>query len=177
MKPLNVILLILACFCFAFYPQNANGEYHISNSVIGNGGIVQTGAKHSIIGTVGQPVEGISTCISYNTCFGYWYIDNRGFVPILVDDISYPDSFRLLGNYPNPFNPSTNIQFELPEESHVRFDIYSISGQKVITLMDSQLGAGSHVVKWEPDGLSAGLYVYSLRTGNKSETGKMLYLK
>ena len=82
-----------------------------------------------------------------------------------------------MGNYPNPFNPSTNIQFELPEQSYDRLNVYSISGQRVQTLLDRPVTGGSHMVKWEPDGLSAGLYLYLLEAGNKQLMGKMLYLK
>ncbi|MFC1551200.1 endonuclease/exonuclease/phosphatase family protein [Candidatus Latescibacterota bacterium] len=88
-----------------------------------------------------------------------------------------PFEFKLNGNYPNPFNPLTNIQFELPEKSHVQLNVFSISGQHVQTLLDSPVYGGDHLVKWEPDGLSAGIYLYSLEANNKVQMGKMLYLK
>ena len=94
-----------------------------------------------------------------------------------IEDKLLQEQFTLLGNYPNPFNPSTNIHFEIPMGCHVRLSIYSISGHRVQTLLDRVVSGGSHVVKWEPDGLSAGLYLYSLEAGNKRLMGKMLYLK
>ena len=94
-----------------------------------------------------------------------------------VEDKLIQEQFTLLGNYPNPFNPSTNIQFEIPEKSHVRLSVYSITGQSVISLIDWTVAEGRHIIKWEPVGLSAGLYLYSLEAGKKKLMGKMLYLK
>jgi hypothetical protein len=86
------------------------------------------------------------------------------------------------GNYPNPFNPTTVISFHLPEASHVILDIYSIAGQRVITLTDDHYSAGDHSMAWDGRGSSgqhvaSGVYFCRIRTGTVTVTRKMLLLR
>ena len=91
-----------------------------------------------------------------------------------------PD-FRLGQNYPNPFNPHTRIEFKLPAAGHVNLTIYNVLGQRVTTLINKNLNAGSHRVTW--DGRNAkglpvgsGVYCYQLKAGNLIVSKKMLKL-
>ena len=89
-----------------------------------------------------------------------------------------PDGFGLL-NYPNPFNPSTIIAFDLPDASPVELSIYNIIGSKVRTIRLGHLQAGNYSVSWdglsdEGTGVSAGVYVCQLATPARSVTRKML---
>ena len=91
-------------------------------------------------------------------------------------------SFQLYNNYPNPFNSSTVIRFELPENSSVRLDIYSTTGQHVKTLCNRIYTPGSWQLQW--DGLdqdqqtvASGVYIYKLTTDYGSESKKMLFVK
>jgi hypothetical protein len=88
-----------------------------------------------------------------------------------------PDKFALNQNYPNPFNPSTEISFGLPVASHVDLTIYNVLGQKVETLVDREMEAGSHTVTWNADKVSSGVYFYRITTKDFTETKKMLMLK
>lgn len=82
-----------------------------------------------------------------------------------------PGSVTLLQNYPNPFNPSTNISFELPESRQVSLVVYSITGQRIATLLSNKtLSAGRHTVQFDATGLASGMYLYSLKLGE----GKVL---
>ena len=101
---------------------------------------------------------------------------------------SPPREITLLGNYPNPFNPTTTIRFDLPEASRVKLVIYNILGQKVITLQDQICSAGYKSVRWDgrTTGMSevaSGLYFYRLEvkglsTGkNFNKVKKMMMLK
>jgi N-acetylmuramoyl-L-alanine amidase len=72
-----------------------------------------------------------------------------------------PGSYRLAQNYPNPFNPSTTIRYSLPEESHVKIEIYNMLGQKVTTLVDEMQDQGTFEVTWTPV-VSSGMYFYRL---------------
>ena len=79
-----------------------------------------------------------------------------------------PTSFTLLQNYPNPGNPSTTITFTLPRTAHVTLEIYNLLGQRVRTLVDGAIDAGSHTVVWDGrdelgSSLSSGVYLYRLR--------------
>ncbi len=88
-----------------------------------------------------------------------------------------PSEFTLKQNYPNPFNPSTNIEYDLPVRSFVQLDVYNILGVKVATLVNSMTGAGKHVVTFNPDNLSSGLYIYQLKTDKLTLSRKMLFMK
>ena len=95
---------------------------------------------------------------------------------------SLPVEFSLKQNYPNPFNPVTNIQFDLPEQSLVKLSIYNLLGQEVVSLVNNQLNAGSHLIQWNGQDaqgvqVSTGLYIYSIQAGNFTDQKKMLMLQ
>ncbi len=89
---------------------------------------------------------------------------------------------RLDGNYPNPFNPVTNISFSIAEEADVKLEVFNSRGQRVITLVDDALQAGHHNVVWHGKNsmnreVGSGMYFYRLQKGDWSETEKMLLIK
>lgn len=89
-----------------------------------------------------------------------------------------PDKYLLYNNYPNPFNPSTVIAFELPSDFlNVNLTVYDISGKEVEVLLNQQMQAGSYSVEFSATDLSAGVYLYKLEAGNYSETKRMILLK
>lgn len=88
-----------------------------------------------------------------------------------------PDSFSLSQNYPNPFNPRTTIEYNLAESSVIQIRIYNTSGQLVQTLYDGLQTQGNHSIQWAPNGLSSGVYFYSLKVGDKTEIRKATLLK
>jgi hypothetical protein len=80
-------------------------------------------------------------------------------------------------NYPNPFNPETNIVFELASGSNVLIEIYNIKGQKVTTLINETFETGSHKVIWNAVGQSSGIYLLRFITAETSEMKKLILLK
>ncbi len=89
-----------------------------------------------------------------------------------------PDGFSLKQNFPNPFNPSTSIQFNLPTSSLVTLKVYDVTGKEVATLVNSQrLAAGSFQYDFNASNLSSGMYFYTLSTDNFRETKKMMLIK
>lgn len=88
-----------------------------------------------------------------------------------------PFDFAVVGNYPNPFNTSTLISYELPITSHVTLEIYNLFGQKVSTLVDGQQEAGCKSVTWDASEVSSGLYFYKLSAGDFTETRRMMLIK
>lgn len=93
-----------------------------------------------------------------------------------------PTVYSLEQNFPNPFNPSTNIKFALPKSGHVALDIYNILGQKVTTLLNRELPAGYHTVAWdgadtEGRPVASGIYFYKIMSGNFAQNRKMVLLK
>jgi hypothetical protein len=91
--------------------------------------------------------------------------------------INAPDDFSLSQNYPNPFNPSTAIVFQLPKESFVTLKVYNILGVEIATLVNEQKPAGVHKINFDASGLTSGLYIYKISSGNFEQTRKMLLLK
>jgi hypothetical protein len=90
-----------------------------------------------------------------------------------------PGSFALHPAYPNPFNPSTTISFDIPDatDRNISLHIYDITGKLVETLVNKVLPSGSHTVTWDPKNLSSGLYIVQLKVGNKAFNQKLTFLK
>jgi len=93
-----------------------------------------------------------------------------------------PEELTLSNNYPNPFNPITTIRFGLPKDSKVTLTIYSLTGERVVTLVDERLSAGYHQVQWDGTNASgtpvaSGVYVYELKTGQQRLVKKMLLVR
>jgi len=89
---------------------------------------------------------------------------------------------RILGNYPNPFNPTTTIRYTLSGESRVTLNVYNMLGQVVTTLVDAQQGSGYHEAVWDGRNnsgasVSTGMYIYRLTAGDFSETRRILLAK
>ena len=80
-------------------------------------------------------------------------------------------------NYPNPFDPSTNINFTLPSPEFVTLKIYDILGKEVTTLVNEELNAGNYTKTWNANNLSSGVYFYKLNAGKFSETKKILLVR
>ena len=100
-----------------------------------------------------------------------------------IDDYpAIPSSFSLSQNFPNPFNPKTDISFGLPNTDNVTLKVYDIMGRCVKTLVDERLEAGAHTVIWDgttDDGsaVTSGVYFYKLSQGDNVITKKMMMLK
>ncbi len=98
-----------------------------------------------------------------------------------IDRVVIPEGYAL-GNYPNPFNPTTTISFRIPEAQSVQLVIYNQLGQYVTTLVDQSLNAGEYQVVWhglneKGRPVSSGLYFYRMIAGPEQMVGKMTYLK
>ena len=93
-----------------------------------------------------------------------------------------PEEFGLAQNYPNPFNPVTNIQYMLPKTSDVEMIIYDLRGNAIRTLVSGTQSAGYKTVVWDAKDdagipVSAGMYIYQLRSGSYLAIQKMVLLK
>jgi hypothetical protein len=86
-------------------------------------------------------------------------------------------SFQLFANYPNPFNPSTTIEFDLPKTSEVTLKIFNTLGEEVATLVSDRLSAGSYSYEWDASQLASGVYLYRLEAGRYVETKKMILMR
>lgn len=102
------------------------------------------------------------------------------------DGSDLPKEFSLSQNYPNPFNPSTKIKYAVPvidnnnpssQNNHVTLKVFDLLGREVAVLVNEQKPAGIHEVEFRADNLSSGLFFYTLKAGNFTETKKMILLR
>ena len=99
-----------------------------------------------------------------------------------VEDSTIPSDFALHGNYPNPFNPATQIRFDLPNKNDVNIIIYNMLGHKVKVFSMPNIPAGTHTITWNATNqsgqpLSAGVYLYQMISEDFVQTRKMILLK
>lgn len=88
-----------------------------------------------------------------------------------------PGSFRFDGNFPNPFNNSTEFRFALNRSQHVELTLYNSTGQQVTTVLDQDMNAGEHSAYFDASGLTTGLYFARMTAGNQTQTHKLVLLK
>jgi len=97
-------------------------------------------------------------------------------------EIGSPQAFYLSQNFPNPFNPATQIDFSLATDSKVTLNVYSLLGEKVATIVNSNLTAGVHQVNFDAANLNNGVYFYRIEANGNDGTNftnvkKMILLK
>lgn len=114
--------------------------------------------------------DGGSAAWSANT-FGDWLLG-----PMVTAE-SLPADSRLISAYPNPFNPTTAISYQLQASSFVNLSVYDIAGRKVAELVNGWRDAGSHEVAFDGSNLASGIYVYRLNTAGFTASGKMVLIK
>ena len=104
---------------------------------------------------------------------------NPGHFPIGVikSDLSTPTKFELRQNFPNPFNPTTIIRYEVPSSGKVFLTIYNIHGEKIDRPVSEEQLAGIYQITWNASNVSSGIYFYRLQAGDFVQTRKMVFLK
>jgi hypothetical protein len=88
-----------------------------------------------------------------------------------------PDKIMLYGNYPNPFNPVTNIRIDLPKSSEVKLQLYNIEGKLIDNLVNGFLQAGVYVIPYDASSIPSGVYFYKLTAESYSQTRRMVLVK
>ncbi len=105
-----------------------------------------------------------------------------GGVVSVEDEVQTPQTTVLHANYPNPFNPTTTLSYELDRTSDVELAIYDMMGRRIRTLVSANQAAGAYNVQWDGtnvqgEQLASGVYLYQLRAGDRVETRKMMLIK
>ncbi len=98
-------------------------------------------------------------------------------IDVILSTNEKPFRFKLNKNYPNPFNPTTTIMYQLPMADRVELTVYNMLGQKVRTLVKAPQEAGSHTAVFNASGLASGLYFYKLKTDRFIKIRKMILLQ
>ncbi|HVO75385.1 MAG TPA: T9SS type A sorting domain-containing protein [Ignavibacteriaceae bacterium] len=89
----------------------------------------------------------------------------------------FPNKFELSDNYPNPFNPSTQISYTIPVSEKVKLSVYNLLGNQIAVLVNERKNSGTHTVRFNAADLPSGMYVYKLECAGNVTTKKMLLLK
>jgi hypothetical protein len=116
----------------------------------------------------GTPIEG-SDCVIIKA-------KNLG-KELTVSSSDVPEEYALFENFPNPFNPSTTIQFAVPEQSFVKLEVYNSLGERVTTLVAETLAAGIYSFNWNAINLPSGVYIYSIQSKDFFKSKKMILMK
>jgi len=98
---------------------------------------------------------------------------------VTIDDNIHgiPNEFSLAQNFPNPFNPTTMISYQLPKSTFVNLSIYNVNGQLIETLVNKQQQAGYYSVSWNASRFCSGVYIYKIETEDFSDAKKCLIVK
>jgi hypothetical protein len=104
--------------------------------------------------------------------------DHSQYSPVVFIDNIIPENYSVLQNFPNPFNPSTIIKYQIPQNSFVSLKVYNSLGQETATLVNGMVNAGSYEVQLNASNLSSGVYYYVIKAGNNFvQTKKMILMK
>ena len=136
---------------------------------------------------VKRPTQSFCFLVDSLALTDYYWDDTKGVTYSCISGAasaakSTPAEFTISQNYPNHFNPVTQFSVNLMSETHVSLAIYNVAGQKVRTLVDGPLPAGSHSITWDStndmgEAISGGVYFYRVVAGDEVVTKKMLLLK
>lgn len=107
----------------------------------------------------------------------YTFRTQDGEATSINDEVNTPYEFALKTNYPNPFNPTTEIEFSIAKSANVTLEVFNIQGQHVATLVNENRSAGIHNVSFDASALSSGIYIYRLQSGSYVEINKMTLIK
>jgi len=165
---------------------NFYGMYHMYVYDI-NGSLIWNGSYDDQVDTLSIPVK--IAADEYDN----FYITGRSYgigvwarfltlkyskITNIVNTVSnFPNEFKLHNNYPNPFNPTTNLEFGISELGFVTLKVYDVSGKEVMTLVNEQKAPGYYTVSFNGANLSSGIYFYSIKAGDFVSTKKMTLLK
>ena len=109
---------------------------------------------------------------------GNWILkQSEEITGIVVSTESIPEKFTLFQNFPNPFNSTTMINYQLPVTSNVKISIYNLIGQKVATLVNERKIVGYHRVEWDASGFASGIYYYRIVAGDFQDVKNMILIK
>ncbi|MCB0728333.1 MAG: T9SS type A sorting domain-containing protein [Ignavibacteriae bacterium] len=123
--------------------------------------------------------------VTYKNGFLFAGVDRLGIWKRQVDNFTsaenissvIPTEFILEQNFPNPFNPSTNIRFTVPETGFISLKVYDILGKEISTLVNNKVSAGTHEVQFDAASLTSGVYFYKLQSDEFSEIKKMTLIR
>jgi hypothetical protein len=118
-----------------------------------------------------------SMMIPAYTALCYSNIPDSVLLDVKPANAGLPAEFALKQNFPNPFNPTTTIEFTLKESGWTSLKVYDVLGREIETLVNAPLQAGSYTARFDASRLASGVYVYRLTSGSFRETRKMVFAR
>jgi hypothetical protein len=170
LRPVLTALLTVLLFAVP-----AAAQYQITESVIGSGGTNAAGGGYQMLGTIGQPVIGVTEGPSHRNEIGFWYMPGWILTGVAEDELPLRTYFGQ--NFPNPFNPVTTIGYSLATPARVTIKVYDVSGREVRTLVDTDMEPGRYQETLDAAGLAGGVYFARMTAGDYTETKKLVLLK
>jgi hypothetical protein len=180
--PVCVVLCVMAVMVSAADKGSSatlhQGSYATGRYVIASGGTLGALSTNYIhLGTAGQTV--VDACQSPNNTLrsGIWQFSAMpvGVTPRLAPAV--PTAFALYQNFPNPFNPTTVIRFDVAASSEVSLVVVDVLGQEVARLVSERKEPGSYEMRFDASNLSSGVYFYHMQSGDFVQTRKLVVLR
>lgn len=175
MKKITLFLMLITAFVSA---QNSK----VARSTTGSSSIKSASNSFQMKGTLGQITVGASAGSEATVASGYWgWITKKTSLDTEKEEI-IPSVFKVQPAYPNPFNPTTRVNLQIPNAGEVEINIYDVLGRKVMFLTQNYASAGTYTFHWNPrnvsgDALSTGTYIMMVTFNNKIQTQKITFLK
>ena len=124
--------------------------------------------------------DNISSVRSNDIYYRLKQVDLNGtyeFSSEIIVSRTIPSDFELAQNFPNPFNPSTQINFSIPRNAHVSLKVYDANGREVATLLNANKASGNYSIEFNASSLASGIYYYTLTAGSFTDSKKMILMK
>ena len=175
MKKITLFLMLITAFVSA---QNSK----VARSTTGSSSIESASNSFQMKGTLGQISSGVSAGSEATIASGYWgWISKKTSLNTEKEEI-IPSVFKVQPAYPNPFNPTTRVNLQIPNAGEVEINIYDVLGRKVMFHTQNYASAGTYTFHWNPrnvsgDALSTGTYIMMVTFNNKIQTQKITFLK
>ena len=168
-----IIYLLTLLITISLYPQNNKIEW----STFSSGSNYSKDSNSEMIIEMGQNFVGEIETGNTKIISGFLSNDFFNLTNVNENKQSIPTKFELSQNFPNPFNPSTTINYSLPFASIVNLEVFNILGEKIASLVNGFQQPGNYHVLWNAGNCASGIYLYRISTKDLVQTKKMILLK
>ena len=177
--PLALGLALVLAFAWQAWAFVGDG---LPQAAVTSGGGSASGGGFGLNSSIGQPIATKSAGGSFELQAGIWVGSTSANPTGVGDPALRPAVHRLIGAFPNPFNPRTEVRFELAEATRVRVNVYDVRGRLIRTLVDETRLSGPHAAVWDGTDntgstVASGTYYLRLIAGDRVETRKIALLK
>lgn len=168
------VALVVCAAPLEAYGQNARVDW----STLDMGFASSQSTNVLLCGVVGQSFAGEARAGDTQVQIGFMSDRQTGGPTFSAPEgKSLPVSFSLCQNFPNPFNPTTTIRYQLPGVSDVKLVVYDVLGRELAVLVNERKPAGEHNAVFDANGMASGVYLYRLTAGSFVETRRMLLIR